>query len=214
MLKKLAPLTGVLFFILLLAAVLIGSNSLSASSSPAKVLAHYAAHRDSSRISAVLTVLAVVVGVFFYGVLRDYLRRHEASRGLTATAFGGVILFAVSGGLSAGALWALADSPSHLSAASAQTLNLINNDVSSGLSFAGMALLLLCFGLAILNSALLPKWLGWVAFPLAVCALIPPIGFIAFVGTGLWTLIVSIAMWQRLAGSEAGAPEVAASTPV
>ncbi|HXZ56948.1 MAG TPA: DUF4386 family protein [Gaiellaceae bacterium] len=213
MVKKLAPLTGVLFFVLLLVAVLVGTNSLSASSSPAKVLAYYTAHRDSSRASAVLTLLAVVAGVFFYGVLRDYLRRHEASRGLTATAFGGVVLFAVSGAMSAGAQWALVDSPSHLSPAAAQTLNLIDNEVTAGLSFAGMALLLLCFGLAIVNSALLPKWLGWVAFPLAVVALIPPIGFLAFVGTGIWTLIVSIAMWRRLAGSDAAAPAVAASTP-
>ena len=45
MVKKLAPLTGVLFFVVLLVSVLIGSNSLSAKSSGAKVLAHYEAHR-------------------------------------------------------------------------------------------------------------------------------------------------------------------------
>jgi len=205
MAKKLAPLTGVLFFVLLLAAVLIGGNSLSASSSGAKVLAHYKAHRDSTIVSAVLTTLAVVVGVIFYGQLRDYLRRHRASRGLTATAFGGVILFAASGGLSGGSQFALADSPSHLSPATAQMLNLMNTDVSNGLGFAGIAVLFIAFGLAVVNSALLPKWLGWVAFPLALVAVIPPTDFIAFAGVGLWTLIVSIVMWRRVPGTDAAA---------
>ncbi len=186
MIKKLAPLTGVLFFLLLLAAVLIGGNSLSASSSGSKVLAHYEAHRNSARISGLLSVLAVFVGVIFYGVLRDYLRRHEASRGLTATAFGGVILFAASGALNAGTLWALTDSPSHLSPAAAQALNLVSSDMTYGISLAGIALLSFCFGLAIINSALLPAWLGWVALLLTLVALIPPIGFAAFVGAGVW----------------------------
>jgi len=213
MAKRLAPLTGVLFFLLLLAAVVVGSNSLSASSSPAKVLAYYQAHQDKIGLSGGLTVLSVVVGVIFYGQLRDYLRRHEGSRGWTATAFGGVLLFAASGALSAGAAFALTDSPSHLSAAAAQILNLINTDISNGLALAGIALLFICFGRAILNGGLLPTWLGWIAFPLALIALIPPVGFFAFAGAGLWTLIVSIAMWRRISSETAAVTEEAASTP-
>jgi Domain of unknown function (DUF4386) len=212
MAKRLAPLTGVLFFVLLLAAVLIGGNSLSASSSPAKVLTYYQTHKDKIGLSGVLTALAVVVGVIFYGQLRDYLRRHEASRGSTATAFGGVILFAASGGLSAGTALALSDSPSHLSAPAAQMLNLLNQDVTGGLSLAGIAVLLICFGWAILRSDLLPGWLGWVAFLIALVAFIPFLGFFAFVAVGLWTLIISIVMWRR-AASDASLAEQTASAP-
>jgi hypothetical protein len=39
-----------------------------------------------------------------------------------ATAFGGALLFAASGLVNTGALWALIDSPSHLSPAAAQAL--------------------------------------------------------------------------------------------
>lgn len=206
--KKLAPLNGVLFFGVLLASTLAGANSLKASSSPAKVLAYYQAHKDRIEASGVLTVLAVVVGVIFYGQLRDYLRRHEGSRGWTATAFGGVLLFAASGGLSAGTSFALSDSPSHLSAGAAQTLNLMSMELGGGFASTGIALLLFCFGWAIVGSRLLPAWLGAVAFPLAVIAVIPPAEFIAFVGAGVWTLIVSIAFWRRLAGepSAVGVP--------
>ena len=210
--KKLAPLTGVLFFLVLLASVLIGGNSLDAKSSAAKVLAYAAAHKGKLETSGVLTVLSVFIGVIFYGQLRDYLRRHEGSRGWTATAFGGVILFAASGALSAGVNFALTDSPSHLNPAAAQALFLVNQDVTGGLSLAGIALLFFCFGWAIRDSALLPKWLGWVALPLTLAALIPPVGFFAFVGAGVWTLIVSIAMWRRLASADAPPTAVAASS--
>jgi len=210
--KKLAPLTGVLFFVVLLAAVLIGSNSLNASSSAAKVLAHYKAHRHGPEVSGVLTVISIVIGLIFYGQLRDYLRRHDVARGLTATAFGGAILFAASGGVSAGVNFALTDSPSHLSPAAAQVLLLVNQDVSSGLSLAGIALLLFCFGWAIRDSALLPKWLAWIAFLIGLVALFPPFGFFALIGVGLWTLIVSIAMWRRLASTAAPVPAAASTT--
>jgi Domain of unknown function (DUF4386) len=212
MAKRLAPLTGVLFFLLLLAAVLVGSNGLSASSSPVKVLAYYQTHKGKTGLSGLLTVLSVVVGVIFYGQLRDYLRRHEGLGGSTATAFGGVILFAASGGLTAGVAFALTDSPSHLSAGAAQTLSLINQDVSGGLSLIGIAILLICFGWAILKSGLLPRWLGWVAFLIALIAVVPFLGFFAFIGVGLWTLIISILMWRR-AETDASATEQAASAP-
>jgi len=214
MLKKLAPMTGVVFFLLLLAAVLVGSNSLSAKSSPAKVLAYYQAHKDKTGLSGILTVLSVVVGVIFYGMLRDYLRRHEASRGWTATAFGGVLLFAASGAMSAGAQFALADAPRHLTPAAAQMLDLLNTDVSNGLAYAGIAVLFVAYGLAVLRSGLLPRWLGWVSFPLALAAVIPWVGFFAFVGAGVWTLIVSIVMWRRLGGSEIAAVTAPSATSV
>jgi hypothetical protein len=203
MIKKLAPLTGVAFFVLLLVSALISNNSLKGSSSGVKVLDYYEAHRNSTRISGLLTVIAVFVGVIFYGLLRDHLRRHEESRGLTATAFGGVVLFAASGGLSAGIDWALTESPSHTSPAAAQALNLVSMDMTYGLMLAGLAILFFAFGLAIVRGKLLPAWLGWVAFPLALVALIPPIGFIAFIGAGVWTLFVSIVMWLRLANADA-----------
>jgi Domain of unknown function (DUF4386) len=207
--KKLPPLVGVLFFVLLLLGFFVGTGSPSASSNGAKVLAHYEAHRNGTRVSGVLTVLAVVAGVIFYGMLRDYLRRHQSSRGWTATAFGGALLFGASGALSAGLDWALTDSPMHTTPAAAQALNLVSNDMTYALMLAGIAILFICFGSAILKSALLPAWLGWIAFPLAICALIPPIGFVAFIGAGIWTLIVAISLWLRLSDETA----VVAPTP-
>ena len=160
MIKKLAPLTGAAFFVLLLVSFFVGSNSLNGSSSGAKVLAHYAAHRNSTRVDGAVTVLAVFIGVIFFGFLRDYLRRHEVVRGWTTTAFGGALIFATSGGMSAGLDFAFADSPSHLSAPAAQALNLISLDLTIGLTLAGLSVMFFAFGMAIVRSGLLPAWLG------------------------------------------------------
>lgn len=194
-------LTGVVFFVVLLVAVLIDTN-LDATSSGEKVLSSYTAHRDRLMVSGWLTVIAVFVGVFFYGFLRDYLRENEKVRGLAATAFGGVLLFAASGCIGAGANFALTDSPHKLTPGTAQTLYLISTDVDSGFSEAGIAILLVAFGMAIVLSRLLPTWLGWVAFPFAIVALIPPVAWLAFPATGIWTLVVSIALWRRLTTAE------------
>jgi len=206
---KLAPLSGVVFFLLLLAGVLTGDN-LKSTDSGTKVIAYYTAHRGRLQTSGFLISLAVFVGVVFYGLLRDYLRRSEGVRGLTATAFGGVVLFAASGCLGAGCTFALADSPSRLTTASAQTLNLIKTDGNGVFSSAGIAVLLFAFGLAIVRSGLLPKWLGWVAFPFVIVALIPPTSFFAFIATGLWTLIVSVTLYQRQAAAPAAVAQAAA----
>jgi hypothetical protein len=194
--RQLAPLTGVVFVLLSLAAFLTGS-SLDDNASGAKVIAYYAAHVDRLRVSPVLTGIAIVVGIYFFGVFRDYLRHDEGVRGLTATAYGGVILFASSLCLASGANGGLATSPSHLATASAQRLNLIRLDATNGFSSVGLAILLSAFGLAIVKSSLLPRWLGWVAFPFAIIALVPPITLLAGIATGIWTLIVSITLYQR-----------------
>ena len=65
-------------------------------------------------------------------------------------------------------------------------------------------------GLAIIRGALLPVWLGWVALVLGIVALIPPIGFGAFIGFVVWSLVVGIIMFMRF---ESATPAPAATVP-
>lgn len=203
-------LLGVVFFVVLAAAIFTESPP-GTDSSPAKVLAYYTDHRNGARVSSVLTVVSVVLGLFFYGMVRDYLRRSDHVRGLASTAFGGAVLFGASGLIGAGALAALTDSPSHLSATAAQSLFLVNEDGGFAFASGGIALMLIGFGLAILKSGLLPNWLGWISFPLALCALVPPASFVGLIGTALWTLIVSIAMYRRQSTAADVRPAAAAT---
>jgi hypothetical protein len=198
-----ASLVGVVFFVVLVASV-VTQNPPGTSSSAAKVLGYYTKHRTISEISGLLTVIAVFLGILFYGLVRDHLRRDDSVRGLAATGFAGALFFGASGLVGAGALWALTDSPSHLSASAAQSLFLVNEDGSFAFASAGIAIMLFAYGLAIVKSRLLPTWLGWVAFPLALSAFVPPAGFVALVGTGLWTLVTSIAMYRRQSERDPG----------
>lgn len=194
--SRFVPLTGVVFVALLVATnVLLGSAPESGDSG-AKVIAFYEAHRTNVQISSYLTGLSLFFGLFFYACLRDYLARARAGQRLAATAFGGAVLFAVGGGIAAGSQFALADVPSKLSPAAAQALNLIENDTAVFALTAGVAVLLMASGIAILRTRLLPVWLGWIAIVIAVVGL-TPVGFLAFLAAGLWTLVASILIYAR-----------------
>lgn len=67
-------------------------------------------------------------------------------------------------------------------------------------------------GLAILRSHLLPSWLGWVGVAFGVLAVLP-LGLIALLLGGAWTLAVSIAMTRRPFPA-APAPPGGATKPV
>lgn len=198
------PLTGVVFVALLVATNVLLGSAPESSDSAAKVIAFYQAHRTKIETSSYLTVLSLFFGLFFYACLRDYLGRGTAGKRLAATAFGGAVLFAAGGGLAAGLQFALADVPSKLSPAAAQALNLLENDLSVFVLTAGVAVLMMASGIAILRTRLLPLWLGWTAIVIAVVGLTPA-GFFAFLAAGLWTLVASILIYTH--------PDASALTP-
>jgi hypothetical protein len=194
--SRLVPLTGVVFVALLVSTNVLVGSAPESTDSAAKVIAFYQSHQSKIELNAFLTGLSLFFGLFFYASLRDYLGRARASERLAATAFGGAVLFAVGGGLSAGLQFALADAPSKLAPATAQALNLLENDMTVFTLTAGIALLLMAAGIAIVRTRALPVWLGWLAIVFAVVAL-TPVGFFAFFATGIWTLIVSILIYTR-----------------
>ncbi len=205
---RLAPLTGVVFVALLIAANSIVETTPDSNASAAKVISFYNAHSTKIAVAAYLTGVSLFVGLFFYAILRDRLREHGAAKGLANTAFGGAVLFAVGGGLAAGTELALAEAPSGLNPGAAQALNLLENNLAQFALGAGIAVLLFAAGLAILRTRMLPAWLGAVALVIAIAALTPA-AFGAFLATGLWTLVVSVMLFRRQPASSASVSGVA-----
>ena len=191
---RLAPLLGVVFVVLLGIDFVVGGNEPGPGASSAKVVSWYSAHRGSVRVSMYLMAVVLVVGLLFYGYLRDRLA--EGSRGLAATAFGGAVLFAVSGAVSSGVELALADSPARLSPATAHALNLLDGYVAVIAVAAGAAGLLIAASLAILRGGQLPAWVAWLGLVFGVVALVP-IRNIGPIPAGIWTLIVSLLLFMR-----------------
>ena len=163
--RRVIPLiTGILFVALVVVSIFTGpgGSATNSNANPANTLAYFQApHAHYAGLSALLITLAVTIGLFFFASVRDYLRRDEAQASLAGTAFGGAIIFGASGALSAGALLAISDSPKTLLPATAQMLNLIQNDVSNGMQAAGLAVFFLAVGIAVIRSRLLPLWWGW-----------------------------------------------------
>jgi hypothetical protein len=211
-LTRLAPLTGVLFAALAVAGIISGGETPEASASPVKVIAYYGTHRSEVETSAILFALAFLVLVLFGGALRSYLRRSAAAEGLSALVLAGAVLMAAGAILGSGVEYGLAHNLPTLTPATAQTLNVLSNELFLPI-LAGAFVFAISSGLAILGGARLPKWLGWVAIVLGIAAIIPPISFPSLFGFLIWSLIVSILMYRRSgAASPAVGPADSTST--
>jgi hypothetical protein len=200
--RRVIPLiTGILFVVLVVVSIFTGpsGSATNSNANPAKTLAYFQApHAHYAGLSALLITLAVTIGLFFFASVRDYLRRDEAQASLAGTAFGGAIIFGASGALSAGALLAISDSPKTLLPATAQMLNLIQNDVSNGMQAAGLAVFFLAVGIAVIRSRLLPLWWGWLTIVLGLVAASVILSFAAFIGMGVWAIVTAIMMYVKL----------------
>jgi hypothetical protein len=196
--SRIAPLFGVLFVAFVLASVLVGGNTPATNASPVSILHYYRTHKHQVGISALLIPPAVVFGLIWFSYLRNWLQRRDVDPRWGILTFAGGVLFAVSGGIAGGVLIALNDALDHLTLSSAQTLNYLQSeDMTSILGSMAFGLMAIAAGVAILKSAVLPTWLGWVSLVLGILGLLPVGDFFALPAIGVWTLILVGVIWFR-----------------
>ena len=196
-----APLLGLIFVALLVISFVLTSDSPGSSVGGLTVISYYLNHRAQQNTSAVLIIVSIPVGLFFFGLLREYLRQSRAARPFATIAFVGAAVFAAGGCVASGLQFALADVPGQLSPSAAQAMNVMSNDLSFPLIVAGVSVMQLGFGIAVLRSRLLPTWLGWLAVAIGVVAAAGPIGFFGFLASAVWILLASALMYERLAAT-------------
>jgi hypothetical protein len=197
------PLSGIVFVVLTLSAVLLAITP-DSDASAGTVLTYYRAHEHVVLARAVLTGIGVVFGLFFYGYLHEYLRQDPATRWLASIAFAGALLFAAGGTVAAGSFAALSDKPQTMTAGTAQAINLMQVDVANnGLVRVGLAVLYLATAAVILRGRVLPAWLGWVSVILGLAAASLVLTLYAFLAIGLWTIVVAVMMWGKPAPERA-----------
>jgi hypothetical protein len=90
----------------------------------------------------------------------------------------------------------LAQDHDRLTIASAQTLNLLQNDLFLPIVI-GFALFGILTGLAVVVGRILPKWMGWVMFVFGLACLAGPAGFFGTLATMLWVLVAGIWMVKQ-----------------
>jgi hypothetical protein len=209
-LARWAPLTGVVFAVLLFVGAMAGGNTPDSDASATKAVTFFHSHHTGQQTSAYLIVYSIVFGLFFAAALRSHLRARTEGDGLIALGFAGMIVLATSAGVITGIDLAAADVPGKIAPAAEQALNVLQNDVFYGM-LVGTGVFMLANGLVIAANAAaaIPKWLGWVAVVLGVVGL-TPLGWITLIiGLPAWSLVVGVVMLVR---QSANVPAAAAAT--
>ncbi len=215
MASRIAPLTGALFLVLLIVGFIVSGEPPDAERGNAReIVEHYVDNKDSVMFGALLLAWAAAALAFFGGYLRTVLRdRGEDSGFLPSMAMAGALTIAIGGAIDATIVLTMAETADDVGAGTILTLSaLFENDfVPIAL---GTFIYLLATGLSVVRGAgALPKWLGWIALVLAVVTL-TPIGFVGFMGMGLFTLIASVLLTIRAGGpAEAPPPPAAPAAP-
>jgi hypothetical protein len=201
----LVPLTGVAFLVLVIAGFLVGGEPPSADDPVEEIVEFYVDDKDSIIVGAFLISLGTVLFVFFANYLRTLFRETATS----ATILVGASIFAVGAAIDTTIAVALAEAADDIEPASVQTLQALWDNDFVPLA-VGIAVFLISLGISILRTAVLPRWLGWVVLVLALIS-VTPAGFIAFPGTGLLILVLSVMLTVR--ARRTGTPPSATPPP-
>jgi hypothetical protein len=201
----LAPLTGVLFVVVLIVSFVVQGGPPDAKDhSAGEIVKYYVDHKDSLEFGAMLSGVAATAFVFFFAYVRKVLRAAEGEGGvLSLVAPIGAAMVAVGAAIDATILFAIAEAAKKLDPTAVQALQALWDNDFLPLA-VGLQLVLLSCGISIVRHGALPRWLGWVAIVLGVVA-VTPIGWAAFIGGLLWVLVVSVLLTLRARAPEAPA---------
>lgn len=201
--EKLAPLSGVVFFVLGLlgALVLYPGDAPDFVDEPAKIAAFYTENGTDLLPSGLAYLLGGFFLMWFVGTLRAHLSLAEGGTGrLASIAFGGGVAATTL-------LWASA-SVEIVAALRVEENDAIDpgvasvySDLSSILFGAaapvGMAVLLGASAVAAFRFGALPKWLGGLGAVIAIGCLIPPISYFVIIVSFLWVAITGIVLYTK-----------------
>lgn len=211
-LERLAPLTGVVFVVLLVASLILIGEGVDPEDGIEEVLEYYDDNEGAIFGGALLGGLASVFLIFFGGVMRKVLRDAEGpGHTLSAVAFGGAVALAVAMGIAASLSIALAESFDDIDPVAVEALNALGWNYF--VPFAvGMATFMLASGISIVRHGALPAWFGWVAVVIGVVDL-TPVGFFAFLAAVLWILIASVLLYRQVASKTTTPPPPQPTVP-
>ena len=205
--KVVGPLTGIVFVVLAIIAFLVGGETPATDDSPREIIDFYRDNDNAQALAGAILSLACVALIFFLGSLRRALRAAPGDEGglSTVAVLGGVIL-AVGAAIFAGISFTLGDAVDELPPAAILALHALNSDMFFPLA-VGTAVFNLALALAILRHGGLPRPLGWVALVVGIAG-VTPLGFFAFLATGIVIVWASIALTMN-ADASAGLSPVA-----
>jgi hypothetical protein len=204
------PLTGVAFVGLFLGGFAVTDSSPDSQSDDDKIVNWITSKSDQHKqIATLLMILgASLVFVWFVAMLRERLARADPGSRWPALAFGS--------GLVATALWigaaaisagpSLAANDTHKYQADPNLYRALS-DAGYALWFGGTTIALgvvVATGIVALRTGLLPRWLAWLSFPVALTMLVS-FFFVPFLIMCGWILVVGVTLIVRKEAPEAAA---------
>ena len=204
--NRLAPLSGIAFVVLLiLGFAVFGGDTPDIDDSGSKIVDYYSDHQGAQITTGILVGLSTIFLAVFVASLRDYLRSTGDGEDFwpTLVLVGGIV--SVAGFLvGVGIHFALIDGgDKNISPDAMVALNAIDNDDFFAFALPLGIMMLGATGAILKAGGALPRWLGWAALVLFIVQFTPA-GFAAFGLTGIWIIVASILMYQRL-GTATGA---------
>lgn len=192
----LVPLTGVGFVVVLIVGFLVGGEPKSADEPVNEIVDYYVDNKSSIQAASFLGAAAGLLLIVFGAYLRKVLRA-AAGPGemLSLVAFIGLVLVAIGIAIDVTISLALAEAADDVEPVAVQALQALwDNDFIPG------ALGVLCFllgtGISVVQTGVLPKWIGWLMLLLVVVGL-TPIGFVSAIAAAILVLVISILLTVR-----------------
>jgi hypothetical protein len=205
-LERLAPLTGIAAVGFFVAEALVSGDTPTIDDSAHDIVAFWEGHVTQAELASGFMGLSAVAFVWFGASLRSALRGlGEGAERLGSIAHAGTVLIAVGLFTYASLGLALVHSVGDVPDSVTQTLTAISGEDLFLVFAVGTALLVLSTAIAIMRYGALPRWLGWVSLVLGVVALVvvflgalvPGVGYIAWLLLVLWIPTVSILLYRR-----------------
>jgi hypothetical protein len=188
--KRWLPLTGILSVLIITGGIFLGEPP-DASNPPQEIVDFYVDNGDKLQYGTIGFIIALILFVTFGAYLRTVLDRGEGSTGISSLiAFGGTLIFAVGGAIDATIQFGIIEAVDDLEPTQIQTLQALWDNDWMPLQL-GITIFILATGLSIIRHKSLPVWLGWVAIVIGIAGL-TPVGFIAFLATGVWIVVLGV----------------------
>jgi hypothetical protein len=190
-LSRWAPLSGTVAGIFIAVSFVTGNSSPDDNAPVSQVFRFYTQHATGQKVSAIFGTLGVAFLVFFAVAMASRLRAAGGSSWLAGGVIGAAVLAAVGLASSFAFSFVLGDDIKLMTASTAQTLNLLENDFFLPIA-AGFFVFGILGGLAAVVGRAPVRWMGWVLFALGILAIVPPLSWISFLATFLWALVAGI----------------------
>jgi hypothetical protein len=197
--ERFAPLTGIVAVVLwVIGTIVAESTDLSEKDTGLEVLAVFRNDTNTILTGGITFVFGVVFFIWFLGSLRARLWRAEGGLGrLTAIAYGSGMLAALCLLFQVAPIVQGAIDEEDLGPGAAQSLQVISEAFLGGTEIT-LIPMFLAVGLLTLRTRVLPVWLGWASFVIALVLVIIPLGWAGVVFLfPLWTIVTSVILFIK-----------------